>query len=364
MDHADYMKLALSLARSTIGQTSPNPSVGCVLVKDGQMVSTGVHVKAGGDHAEVMAIKGAGPLANGSTLYVTLEPCSHYGKTPPCTDLIIKSGVKKVFVSCLDPNPKVAGKGIETLRQAGIEVEVGLCEEEGRQINEMFFHYIQTKTPFVTLKAAVTLDGKIATKFGDSKWITSEDSRKDVHHLRHIHDGILVGINTILTDNPLLTTRRPQGGKNPIRVILDTHLKIPICAKVIQDRSAETIIFTGNEINEEKRKQIEREKVEVIKLSSRNIDVQEMLKVLGERNVMSLLVEGGSDVHASFIESKGFQKMIVYMAPVIIGGKNAYPFVGGKGFDFIKEGMKLKISDIEKIGPDLKITAVPLKEER
>lgn len=364
MDHTDYMKLALSLARAALGQTSPNPSVGCVIVKNGQIVSTGFHLKAGEEHAEAMAIKSAGPSAKDSILYVTLEPCSHYGKTPPCADLIINAGIKKVFVSCLDPNPKVSGKGIEKLKKAGIEVEIGLCEEEGRQINEMFFHYIQTKTPFVTLKAAVTLDGKIATKFGDSKWITSLQSRLDVYHLRHIHDAILVGINTILTDNPLLTSRRPQGGKNPIRVILDTHLKIPTSAHVIQDRSAETIIFTGNEINLEKMKEVERSGAEVIKLSSPVVSVHEVLKILGERNVMSLLVEGGSEVHASFFESHAFQKVIIYMAPTIIGGKDAYPFVGGSGCGFIKYGSKLQFINIEKMDTDLKMTAVPLKEER
>lgn len=363
MNDYDYMKLALSLARSTKGQTSPNPNVGAVLVKDGRIVGSGMHLKAGEGHAEVNAIKEAGEEAKGANLYVTLEPCSHYGKTPPCADLIIQTGIKKVFVSSLDPNPLVAGKGIEKLRNAGIEVEVGLCEEEGNKINEMFFHWIQTKTPFVTVKAGITFDGKIATKSGDSKWITSPEARQDVHDLRHEHDAILVGIGTVLSDNPLLTTRRPQGGKNPIRVILDSHLNIPVTANVIQDRSAKTIIFTTNQIDELKKEAIEKLDVEVIKLASPIISIHEVLKVLGERKVLSLLVEGGSEVHASFIREQAFQQMIIYMAPKIIGGKNSISFVGGEGCELISEGTKVQFASVEKIGPDIKIVAYPLKEE-
>lgn len=211
-----------------------------------------MHLKAGEPHAEVMAIKGASESVQSSTMYVTLEPCSHYGKTQPCADLVIQSGIKKMFVSTLDPNRLVAGKGIEKLKNAGIEVEVGLCEEDGRQVNEMFFHYIQTNKPFVTLKAGITFDGKIATKSGDSKWITSPESRLDVHQLRHEHDSILVGIGTVLSDNPQLTTRRPQGGKNPIRVILDTHLNILETANVLKDSLAKTIIVTGCKIDKTK----------------------------------------------------------------------------------------------------------------
>lgn len=363
MQDYDYMKLALSLARATIGQTSPNPSVAAVLVKDGQLISTGIHRKAGEPHAEVGAIQAAGTAAKGATLYVTLEPCSHYGKTPPCADLVIESGIKKVFVCCLDPNPLVAGKGIEKLKNAGIEVEVGLCEEEGRQINEMFFHWIQTKTPFVTVKAGITFDGKIATKTGDSKWITSEQSREDVHNLRHEHDAILVGIGTVLSDNPLLTTRRPQGGRNPIRVILDTHLKIPKSANVIQDESAKTIIFTGNQIDVDKKKEIENLGVEIISLSSPTISIQEVLTILGEKKVMSVLVEGGSEVHASFIKEQAFQQMIIYIAPKIIGGKEAISFIGGEGYENMVDATKLQFTNVEKIGPDIKIIAKPLKVE-
>jgi diaminohydroxyphosphoribosylaminopyrimidine deaminase / 5-amino-6-(5-phosphoribosylamino)uracil reductase len=363
MNDREYMKLALSLARATLGQTSPNPSVGAVLVKDGQLVGTGAHLRAGSSHAEVNAIKEAGNSAKGAVLYVTLEPCSHQGKTPPCADLIIETGIKKVFVATLDPNPLVAGKGIEKLTQAGIIVEVGLCEEEAMQLNEKFFYYIQTNTPYITIKAGISLDGKTATKTGESKWITSPESRQDVHHLRHEHDGILVGINTILQDNPLLTTRRPRGGLNPIRIVLDTELKIPASANVVQDRSVRTIIFTGNNIHLEKKKVLENLGVTVITHESKNISLQEVLKTLGELKVMSVLVEGGSEIHASFIEENAFQQIITYVAPKIIGGRDAFPFIGGDGPELVKYGKQLHFTEIIQLGSDIKITAKPLKEE-
>lgn len=363
MNDREYMNLAILLAQATLGQTSPNPSVGAVLVKDGQLAGTGVHLKAGTPHAEVHAIIEAGNSAEGAIMYVTLEPCSHQGKTPPCADLIIKTGIRKVFVATLDPNPLVAGKGVEKLTKAGVEVEIGLCEEEARQLNEKFYHFIQTNTPFVTLKAGISLDGKTAAKSGDSKWITSLESRQDVHDLRHEHDGILVGINTILHDNPLLTTRRPRGGINPIRIVLDTELKIPTSANVVQDRSAKTIIFTGNQIHFEKKKEIETFGVIVISQDEPSISLQKVLKTLGEQKIMSLLVEGGSEIHASFIEENTFQQIITYIAPKIIGGRDAFPFIGGDGPDLVKLGKQLCFTEIKQLGPDIKITAKPLKEE-
>lgn len=363
MNDYEYMNLALSLACATLGQTSPNPSVGAVLVKDGQLVGTGVHLKAWTPHAEVHAINEAGISAEGAIMYVTLEPCSHQGKTPPCTDLIIKTGIRKIFVATLDPNPLVAGKGVEKLTRAGIEVEVGLCKEEAKQLNEKFFHFIQTNTPFVTIKAGISLDGKIASKSGDSKWITSPESRQDGHHLRHEHDGILVGINTILQDNPLLTTRRPRGGINPIRIVLDTKLKIPTSANVVHDRSARTIIFTGNQIDLEKKKELERLGVTIISQDRPVLSLQQVLKTLGEQKMMSVLVEGGSEIHASFIKENAFQQIITYVAPKIIGGRDAFPFVGGVGSELVKLGKHLHFTEIKQLGPDIKITAKPLNRE-
>lgn len=359
MDDRQYMQLALDLAKATAGQTSPNPCVGAVLVKNGELVSTGVHLRAGGPHAEAAAIHSAGDKAKDAVLYVTLEPCSHYGKTPPCADLIVKSGIKKVFVATLDPNPLVSGKGVERLKKAGIEVEIGLCKEEAVKVNEKFFHYIQTRTPFVTIKGAVSMDGKIAAKTGDSKWITSEEARMDAHQLRHEHDAILVGINTVLKDNPLLTTRKPQGGKNPVRVILDTECRIPLSARVIQDKSSKTIIFTGSLYDRNKAEQLKKMGVEVISLSTERISVKDVLQILGEKEIMSVLVEGGSEVHASFIAEDAFQQIVLYMAPKIIGGREAVPFVGGAGPGLVAEGKRLKFTDVKTVGPDLKITAVP-----
>ena len=363
MNDYEYMNLALSLARTTLGQTSPNPSVGAVLVKHGQLVGTGTHIKAGTPHAEVHAINEAKNSAKGAVMYVTLEPCSHYGKTAPCTDIIIKAGIQKVFVATLDPNPLVAGKGIEKLTAAGIEVDIGLCEEEAILLNEKFFHFIQTNTPYITIKAGMSIDGKIATKSGDSKWITSSMSRQDAHHLRHEHDGILVGINTILQDNPLLTTRRPQGGINPIRIILDTELNIPLSANVVQDQSAKTIVFTGSQIKCDKRRELEKLGVTIISQDQRTISLQQVLQTLAEQQVTSILVEGGSDIQASFITENRFQQIITYIAPKIIGGRNAVPFVGGAGLEYVKCGKPLQFTEITRLGPDIKITAKPVKGE-
>ena len=222
-----YMRLALDLARSAQGQTSPNPLVGAICVKDGQIIGTGAHLKAGTPHAEVHALLMAGTESRGADLYVTLEPCAHIGKTPPCTDLIITSGIRRVFVASIDPNPSVNGTGIRLLKAAGIEVVTGILQEEAEQLNRAFFHFINYGKPYVTLKAAATLDGRLSTQTGDSKWITSDAARTDVHHLRHTHDAILVGVQTVLHHNPFLTTRLPHGGKNPIRIILTPALRTP-----------------------------------------------------------------------------------------------------------------------------------------
>lgn len=250
---SDYMQLALELAASAKGNTNPNPCVGAVLVKDGVIVGTGLHRKAGEPHAEVHAFNMAGEHAKGATLYVTLEPCSHYGKTPPCANLVKESGVSRVVVATMDPNPSVAGRGISLLRAAGIEVEVGLLEQEARKLNERFIHNMVANRPFVISKFAMTMDGKIATHNGHSKWITSEEARLQVHKLRHEMDGILVGVGTVLADNPSLTTRLPhREGENPIRIILDSELKTPLNANVVNTAVAQTIIVTSDEVDEAK----------------------------------------------------------------------------------------------------------------
>ncbi|MDQ0412843.1 bifunctional diaminohydroxyphosphoribosylaminopyrimidine deaminase/5-amino-6-(5-phosphoribosylamino)uracil reductase RibD [Mesobacillus stamsii] len=360
MKHQDYMALAINLAKAAEGQTSPNPQVGAVLVKDGEIIGFGAHLRAGEPHAEVHAITMAGEKVKGANLYVTLEPCSHVGKTPPCSNLVIKSGIKKVFVASVDPNPLVAGAGITKMREAGIEVEVGLLAEEAIALNNVFFHYISTGLPFVTLKSATSLDGKIATVSGESKWITGEEARKDVHHFRHTQDAILVGVNTVIKDNPSLTTRLETGGKNPVRVILDSTLRTPMESEVIRDHAAETIIVTAAGAKPERAKQFEDQGIKIIKLETAKVEINEMLKKLGERGITSLFVEGGAEVHGSFLKEKAFQQVITYIAPKLIGGRNAPTAYGGEGIVRLEETVPLKITDVKQIGEDIRIIAEPI----
>lgn len=359
-----YMKLALTLAKSVLGQTSPNPPVGSVVVNNGNIVGFGAHLKAGAGHAEVYALEMAGEMAKGGTIYVTLEPCSHYGKTPPCADLIIKSGVRRAVISVLDSNPLVAGKGIEKLEQAGIEVVVGVLEKEGKQVNEIFFHYARTKEPYITMKYAVSMDGKTATYTGDSKWITGELARADVHEYRDLYDAILVGVNTVIVDDPSLTARLPHGGgRNPLRIILDTRLRTPIGAKLVNDGLVDTWIFVGNGVTEEEKAVfLTKNKVKVIQLESSEVDVTEVLTILGEAGIMSLYVEGGATVHAAFLEANRINQLITYIAPKLIGGKDAPSAITGAGFANMVDVMKLDVKKLEMLGPDIKITSVSKEE--
>ncbi|WP_210365804.1 bifunctional diaminohydroxyphosphoribosylaminopyrimidine deaminase/5-amino-6-(5-phosphoribosylamino)uracil reductase RibD [Bacillus sp. REN3] len=360
MSDLEYMRLAITLADAASGQTSPNPKVGAVLVKDNQIVGMGAHLKAGEPHAEVHAITMAGENALGATLYVTLEPCSHYGRTPPCSNLVIESGIKKVFVASVDPNPLVGGAGIKRMREAGIEVETGLLENEATELNKVFFHYINTGLPYVTLKTAVTLDGKTATVIGESKWITGEDARRDVHRFRHTHDAILVGVNTVIKDDPSLTTRLEGGGKNPIRVILDSSLRTPIESKAINDRLAETIIVTGSEADPAAIQQFRQTGIEIISLETPKVQISEMLKKLGDRGISSVYVEGGAEVHGSFLKERAFQQVITYIAPKLIGGKTAPSSFGGEGIERIGDALALKLKEVKQVGQDIRITAEPI----
>lgn len=360
MQHDErYMRFALDVAKTGLGQTSPNPAVGAVVVKNGEIVGFGAHLKAGEPHAEVHAIRMAGDKAKGATVYVTLEPCSHFGKTPPCADLLVETGVKRVVIATTDPNPLVAGKGIEKLKRAGIDVTVGVLKEEADELNRVFFHYITTKTPFVTLKYASSLDGKIATKTGDSKWITSEEARCDVHRYRALHDAILVGVNTVIADDPSLTVRLPEGGKNPIRLILDTHLRTPLHANVIQDGEAETWLIVGSEVPTERMALYESSHVRVIPMHTPEITIRELLHMLGAQKITSVFVEGGSRVHDSFIRAGAVQEIVAYVAPKMIGGSEAKTPVGGIGFANMTDVLELTIKRVETIGPDIKIIAAP-----
>lgn len=361
MRDQDYMNLAINVAKAGVGQTTPNPVVGAVIVNDGRVVGIGAHLKAGEPHAEVHAIRMAGEKAQNATAYVTLEPCSHHGKTPPCADLLITSKVKRVVVATTDPNPLVAGKGIAKLKAAGIEVEVGVCKEQADALNAVFFHYLDKKRPYVTLKSATTLDGKIATVTGESKWITGEAARQDVHLYRSIHDAILVGVNTVLMDNPSLTTRLPNGtGKNPIRVILDSKLRTPLDSQIVNDGKAETWIIVSNQVNQEKMNEFSEKKgVRIIQLQEPNLSISTMLTRLGEEGISSIFVEGGAEVNGSFLKEKAINQVIVYLAPKLFGGKQAPTAIGGSGIESIDDSLQLTIKSVEQLGEDVKIIAEP-----
>jgi len=359
-DDNKYMKRALNLARLAQGRTSPNPIVGAVLVKDGEVVGEGYHLRAGRPHAEINALNQAGEQARDATLYVTLEPCSHYGKTPPCVDAVIAAGVKRVVVAILDPNPRVAGQGVNRLRKAGIEVRVGVLEEEARRNNEFFFKYITWGIPFVTLKSAMTLDGKIATYTGDSRWVTGEDSRRFVHQLRNVYDAILVGIGTVIKDDPLLNTRlEVEGRRDPVRVILDEKLQLPLDSQIAASAAQQsTLVFTSNQASEERAALLEDRGIKVIAIDSDGdkLPLDAVLKALGKREIMSLLVEGGGQVNASFLKAGLVDKVYWFIAPKLCGGNRAPSPVGGRGVARMAEAVRLTSYNIDRFQEDILIT--------
>lgn len=349
-----YMNEALNLAKKGEGRTSPNPMVGAVIVKNGQIVGEGFHEKAGEPHAEINALKAAGEAAKDATIYVTLEPCAHFGRTGPCADALINAKIKRAVVAMTDPNPKVAGKGVKKLQAAGIEVTLGVLEEKAKKLNEVFFKWITTGIPFVNLKTAMTLDGKIATKTGESKWITGEESRLKGHQLRNAVDGIIVGINTVAMDNPILTSRI-AGGKNPIRIILDSKGQIPLKSNVLTDNEAKTIIAVSENAKSENIKNIKNAGVEVIVCGKDRVDIEELLKILGEREITSILVEGGGEVLYSFIEKNLFDRVYAFVAPKILGGKSSRLAVAGAGFDSLDDAALLTNIEVSRLGEDILI---------
>ena len=352
-----YMRLAMQLAGNAIGRTSPNPLVGAVIVKDNRVVGCGWHRKAGTPHAEIHALNQAGELAQGADVYVTLEPCAHYGKTPPCAKALVEAKVKNVYGGLLDVNPKVAGKGFKILEDAGIHVEYGFLQDELRKQNEVFFKWIEHKKPFVVLKAAMTLDGKIATATGQSKWITNETSRAYGYKLRDIYDGIMVGINTVIEDNPMLTAR-VDGGKNPIRIVVDSSLKIDINANVVQDKSVKTIIATTDKADKDKILKLQAQDIDVIvvdKDENDKVDIEKLLDILGQQNICSILVEGGATLSGSFVAKKLVDKVYFFIAPKIVGGKEAKTPVAGTGILNLQEALALKDIQIEKLEEDILI---------
>ena len=360
--HEFYMDLALSNARAMKGQTDPNPLVGSVIVNDNRIVGVGTHLKAGEPHAEIHALQMSGDLAKGGTIYVTLEPCSHHGRTGPCAEAIVSAGLKRVVIATLDPNPQVSGNGVKILEDAGIEVITGVCEKESQEMNEVFNKYIIEKIPFITLKSGITLDGKVATHTFNSKWITSEEARQDVHHLRNENMAILVGINTAMKDDPALTTRIPNG-RNPIRIVLDSTLKIPLDYQLVTDKQAETWIFTSKNYDREKKTKLEALGIEIFVTSSEtSVDPNEVVQILGEKGIASLIIEGGGNVNASFLENKLIDKVVLYFAPKIVGGRDAPTFLEGTGFELMKDAVELTNTDFIRIGKDFKFIGYPSYE--
>ena len=358
-NHEFYMNLALENAQAMKGQTDPNPLVGSVIVNENRIVGVGTHLKAGEPHAEIHAIRMAGEQANGGTIYVTLEPCSHFGRTGPCALAIVEAGIKKVVIATLDPNPVVAGNGVKILEDAGIEVVVGVLEEKSRQMNEVFNKFIVEQKPFMTMKAGSTLDGKIATHTADSKWITSAEARHDVHVLRNQHMAILVGVNTVIEDDPELTTRIPNG-RNPIRVILDSTLRIPLDSKIVTDGQAETWIFTAKTYNEEAKKKLEERGISIFHTSGiRHVDPNDVVRILGEKLVSSVLIEGGGSIHAAFLENQLVDKVEIYIAPKLVGGTQAPTFLEGTGVELMRDAVELDDLHITQIGKDFKFTGYP-----
>ncbi|MFC5448025.1 bifunctional diaminohydroxyphosphoribosylaminopyrimidine deaminase/5-amino-6-(5-phosphoribosylamino)uracil reductase RibD [Paenibacillus aestuarii] len=358
-----YMRLALQLAQSALGQTGVNPVVGCVLVKDGRIVGMGAHLKRGHGHAEVLALQMAGEEARGSTAYVTLEPCSHYGKTPPCSDRLIEAGVARVVVAGTDPNPQVAGSGIAKLRDRGIDVTVGLLEAEASAMNEVFNKYIVTRMPFVTLKSASTLDGKIASKTGDSKWITSEASRAFVHTLRHRHQGIMVGAGTVIADDPLLSARGDVPAVQPVRIVADSLLRIPLDARVLQEQDRQpTILLASAQAPAERRAAMEARGVQVLTCGDGpQVDLTLAMQKLGELEIGSILLEGGGQLGGAMLERRLLDKVVLMYAPKIIGGGSAAPAnLSFAGFAKMAEAITLDRVQVETIGPDICVTGYPV----
>jgi diaminohydroxyphosphoribosylaminopyrimidine deaminase / 5-amino-6-(5-phosphoribosylamino)uracil reductase len=354
----EYMRRALELARKGEGHTSPNPMVGCVVVKDGRIISEGYHEKYGEFHAERNALTRCTEDTAGADLYVTLEPCCHQGKTPPCTDIIIEKKIARVFVGSMDSNPLVAGKGVQILRDHGIYVETGILDAECRKLNEVFYHYIATKTPFVVMKYAMTLDGKIACATGDSKWVTGEIARTQVHRMRGRYRGIMVGIGTVLADDPMLNCR-VEGGMDPVRIICDSNLRIPTESQIVKTASdIETIVACSQEALESERKQekIRRLKEAGIQIigteGAHGVNLVELMKKLGGQNIDSILLEGGGTLNASALEDGIVNKVYAYIAGKLIGGMDARSPVEGMGIDRMADAITLQNVEIEKLGDD------------
>ena len=356
MTGQDYMKRALDLAKKGAGHTSPNPMVGCVVVKDGRIVTEGYHERYGEFHAERNALTRCEEDLTGAEMYVTLEPCCHQGNTPPCTDIIIERSIGKVYVGSMDPNPKVAGKGVKILQEHGIEVETGVLEKECLALNEIFFHYITTGIPYVAMKYAMTLDGKIASCTGDSKWVTGETARHHVHELRKQYSAILAGIGTVLADDPMLNCRIEEG-VDPVRVVCDSSLRIPLSSQLVKTAGDIPVIVAYAKENPEKEKALLQAGVELISAGrDGRVDLAVLMRKLGKRKIDSVLVEGGGAIHGSLLKSGLVQKIFCYLAPKLIGGREAGSPVEGDGFSRMKDALPVKEMEILPLGEDICIS--------
>ena len=360
MSDERWMQLALELAEAGLGSVNPNPLVGAVVVKDGEVVGQGAHRAFGGPHAEVFVLEEAGDRAEGATLYVTLEPCCHHGKTPPCTDRIIAAGIGKVVYAMEDPNPQVCGKGAALLRASGIDVEEGLLREQAEEQNEIFLTFTRRGTPFVELKLAMSLDGRIATKTGDAKWISGEESRVEGHRLRRKHSAIAVGVETVIRDDPSLTVRHVEG-KDPVPIVLDSTGRIPLSSKLLQVPS-KAIIATCS-MSEESEQQIQETGATVWRLLEENgrVSIPALLARMAEEQLDSLLIEGGGEIAASFLEAGAVDKVSFFYAPILIGGREAITSIGGSGVERVADALRLKRVSIRRLGEDLYLTGYPAK---
>ncbi len=361
----EYMRLALELAKRGTGHTAPNPLVGAVIVKDGRIIGEGWHERYGEPHAERNALKNCREVRHespkGATMYVTLEPCCHYGKQPPCVDAVLEAEIARVVIGCGDPNPLVAGKGTAILREHGLEVCEGVLEDECAALNKIFFHYIRTGTPYVTLKYAMTLDGKIAAHTGAAKWITGETARHHVHEQRALTTAIMVGIGTVLADDPLLTCRLPENptAKNPTRIICDTNLRTPLNSQIVRTASEIPTIIATCTHDAERHAPYIQAGCRIIEAPQQNghLDLKALLQILGKNGIDSLILEGGSQLNWSALQAGLVQRVQAYIAPKLLGGETAPTPIGGSGFATPAEGVQLKNCAITRLGEDFLLEA-------
>ena len=359
-DSSSLMARAIELARIAEGRTAPNPPVGALVVRNGQIIGQGFHPRAGEPHAEIFALREAAEAAAGADLYVTLEPCSHHGRTPPCADALIKAGIRRVFVGTRDPNPQVSGRGLERLRRAGIEVFSGILEEECRRLIAPFACHITRGRPFVILKSAMTLDGRTATACGDSRWVSGPESRFAVHRLRDRVDAIMVGIGTVLADDPMLTTRLPEGGRDPLRIVLDTHLRIPPDARLLSlDSQAPTWIFCCEEVPPLRVRRLEKPGVQVYRLpcGEEGLDLSALLAQLGREGIQSLLLEGGATLNGSMLRAGLVDRLMFFLAPKLHGGRDGFGVFAGAGASEMAQATPLGPLRLTRYGEDVLIEA-------